>query len=267
MKDSWILQRIKHWLAVVLAMVCMGVATRLIEDNAWREVRAGVPELRMKELEPSLGQGLIIGLFGGFRTLIADFLFIQAYTHWEKQDRPNTETLLHVVTEIDPRPLFFWINSARIVGYDFPAWRIRELGGFARTPEGLQKEINQEHAELALSIVDRAERFHPDKHEIPLERAQIYSNRLKDTENAAQWYLATTQYEGAPHYAARIYAQLLRQLGQPKQAYEYLRELYPTLPMDDPTAVRPIVLGRIRELEAELGIPLSLCFPVQEEEL
>ena len=59
----------------------------------------------------------------------------------------------------------------------------------------------------------------------------------------------------APYYAARIYAELLRRLGRPRDAYVWLRHLHATLPPDDEAAMPGVVLQRIRDLEGVLAIP------------
>ena len=57
---------------------------------------------------------------------------------------------------------------------------------------------------------------------------------------------------GAPYYAARIYGELLRELGRPAEALAWLRQILPALPADDPAARRDVVVQRIKLLEVEV---------------
>lgn len=249
-----IVQRLLNISLLVLTLALIGLFTRPIEGHAWREVKAGQPEMNLKGIEGALGQGLVIGMLGGFRSIIADFLWIQTNTIWENQDRVKLDTMIRLVTTIDPRPDFFWINGARMIAYDVPNWRIKEEGGYFELPESRQQQIDQEQAEQAFTLLETARKFHPDKARLYLETGQIYMNRLKDNLKAAEWFLLASQKPDAPYYAARIYAELLRREGKNKEAYEFLKYLYQELP-DDPRTQKPIILDRIREIEITLEIP------------
>lgn len=264
-KDSWLWRKGRVVVVAVLTLFLVGLLTSSFERPIWNEVKATQPELNLRQVEGALGQGLIIGLLGGFRTIISDFLFIRANTHWEDRDRPNTEAMLNLVTAIDPRPMFFWLNGARMMAYDMPSWEVRELGGYDAVPKSVEEKIKAEYAQLGLDYISKAEAFHPDDFRVPLEKAQIYLNRLNDTETAATYYKEVAEMDGAPYYANRIYAEMLKRSGRPDEAYKHLVELYPTLPTDDFRASQDVVLERIRELEDDLNIPSFNRFPVQPD--
>ena len=227
-----------------------------LETPAWQTVRSGEAAMQIEGVEASLGQGVVLGVLGGFRTIIADFLWLRLNTHWEQRDTAKVAALMHMVTTLDPRPEFFWIHSARILAYDMPNWRIREEGGYEAVPTSRWDAIDAEQAQLAFVLLEQAEHYQPNNPKIPLEIGQIYLNRLDSPEDAAPWFLKASRLPGAPFYAARIYAELLRRTKQPAKAYAFLKELYRDLPDDNPYAQKPIVLERIRELEAELKVPL-----------
>jgi len=254
--------RMRSVCIVLLTLVVLGVVTRPIEAPAWQVVRAGQPEMNLEAIEGALGQGLVVGVLGGFRAVMADFLWIRTNTIWERRDRVKLDAMVRLVTTLDPRPDFFWINGARMVAYDVPHWRIREEGGYTDVPESRQQELDREQAEQAFAMLERAREFHPNKAKLYLEVGQIYLNRLKDNENAAKWFLLASQQPDAPYFAARIYGELLRRQGKDAEAYKFLKQLHRDLP-DDPYAQKPIILDRIRELESELKIPVWQRFQPQ----
>ena len=255
-----LLQKLVHTVLVLLVFLGLGLLMRPLEVPAWQTVKSRQIELNLEGVEGALGQGLVIGVLGGFRTIVADFMWLQLNHHWEKRERVKVDALIRLVTMLDPRPDFFWINGARMTAYDVPNWRIREAGGYNVVPEVLKREIDREQAEQAFALLRRALEFHPDNPKVHLEFAQIYLNRLKDFENAAQWFLSASHQENAPFYAARIHAELLRRMDKDQQAYTFLKGLFLSLPDDNPYAQKDIVLERIRELEGELGIPEMLRF-------
>ena len=250
-----LLQRSRSVGVVLLTLLLLGLVTRPIEAPAWEIVKAGQPEMNLEAIEGSLGQGLVIGVLGGFRAVMADFLWIRTNTIWERRDRVKLDAMVRLVTTLDPRPDFFWINGARMIAYDVPNWRIREEGGYAEVSEYRQLAIDLEQAQQAFVMLARAREFHPENAKLYLETGQIYLNRLKDNVNAAQWFLSASQQPDAPYYAARIYGELLRREGKDVEAYAYLKELFQQLP-DDPYAQKPIILDRIKELEDHLEIPV-----------
>ncbi len=254
--------RMRSICAVLLVLVVLGVVTRPIEAPAWQVVQARQPEMNLEAIEGALGQGLIVGVLGGFRAVMADFLWIRTNTIWERRDRVKLDAMVRLVTTLDPRPEFFWINGARMIAYDVPNWRIKEEGGYTDVPESRQQALDLEQAEQAFVMLERARGFHPDNAKLYLETGQIYLNRLKDNVNAAKWFLLASQQPDAPYYAARIYGELLRREGKDAEAYDYLKGLFDELP-DDPYAQKPIILDRIRELEEALKVPIWQRFQPQ----
>ncbi len=252
LRESPSVCRFGRTLFVFSVLALVGLMARPLEQPAWARVKAGQPELNLAALEGALGQGLVIGVLGGFRAVVADFLFIRLNAIWEAKEREKMMPLLRLVTTIDPRPEFFWINGARMVAYDVPNWRIQKEGGYDVVPEARQDAIDQEQAELAFSLLRKALEFHAENPRIYLEFAQIYLNRLSDLENAAEWFLRASKKPDAPYYAARIHAELLRRMGKLEEALQFLRQLYKRLPDDEPFAQKEVVAERIQSLESAL---------------
>lgn len=245
---------------VVLGLFVAGLALRPLEAPAWEQTRAKQPALRLESLKDALGQGVTVGLLGGFRAIVADFFWIRTNSIWEKNDIPGTQTSIKLVTAIDPRPLYFWLNGSRMIAYDMPNWRIDKAGGYDAVPDAVKRRFDEEQSSIAIKYLETALDFHPDQPLLLLEIGNVHLNRLKDVETASRYYLEASKRPDAPYYAARIYAELLRRLDRKQEAYEFLKKLYPTLPHDDLMAQALVVLDRIRELEGELEIPSDQRF-------
>ena len=258
------LMRLIRIVSILLILVLLGLLIRPIEAPAWQSVKAGQSEMNLEALEGALGQGLVIGVLGGFRAILADFLWIRTNTIWERKDRTKLDSMVRLVTTLDPRPDFFWINGSRMIAYDVPSWRIREEGGYSDVPEGRQQAIDLEQTAQAFDLIDQALEFHPDNAKLYLEKAQIYLNRLKDDAKAAEWFLQASQQDDAPYFAARIHAELLRKQGLDIEAYDFLKNLHIQLP-NTPSAQKGIILERILDLEKSLEIPFSERFMSYEE--
>jgi len=260
-----VIYRLKNWfgqlasrrlvtVAIVIAgLAATGVILSAVIAPVRESIRARQPALRLDAA--GAGQGATLAILGGFRALVADFAWIRMYTIWERRDLPGTEMLLRLVTTIDPRPVYFWLNSARITAYDFPFWRVLAAGGFQSVPEDVQQRVSHEQARSALRGLETAMRFHPGSVELWVERANIELNRLGDLNAAAESYRRAWELPGAPYYVARLRAEVLRRAGRRAEALEWLTRLHPTLPPADEGAAADVVLGRIRDVERELGVP------------
>ncbi len=242
--------------AVILAgLLLMHAVLRGVEVPLWTALRAEQPALRLATAGAVAGQGITLGVLGGFRALAADFTWLRVFTIWEDRDLPATETLLRLVTALDPRPLYFWLNGARIVAYDMTSWRIAAAGGYDAVPEAVRSRLEREQARLALRRLDEAMQFHPASAELWIERGSIELNRLHDPLAAAESYRRAWAQPQAPYYAARLVAEMLRRAGRKEDALAWLVQLHPHLPRGDEAAGADLVLGRIRDLEKELGVP------------
>lgn len=250
-------------LLALIVLALAGLAIRPLESPAWRKIKDAQPAFNFKSIEGALGQGLTVGLLGGFQAILADFFWIRTNTVWESNDLPGTQTYIKLVTAIDPRPIYFWQNGSRMIAYDMPNWRIDAAGGWDKVPDSAKRKFDEEQSTVGVEFLKNGLGFHPHEPLLYIEIANIYLNRLKDPATASEWYLKATEQPNCPQYAYRIYAELLRRIGRKAEAYAWLKKLYPTLPQEGEAAAYAmpnVVLERIRELESELNIPLATRF-------
>jgi hypothetical protein len=243
-------------LAVVFGGLTLGgAALRPIESPLWAELRKEQPALRLDSAGAAAGQGVLLAVLGGFRAIVADLAWLRLHTVWEQHDLATTDTLIRLVTAIDSRSVYFWINGARIMAFDLTAWRIESAGGYEAVTAADQARIGAEQARSALRRLEEAMTFHPANAALWVERANIELNRLRDIGAAAASYRRAWEQPGAPTYTARLHGELLRRLGRKADALAWLSHVHPQLPPTEEGT--EIVLGRIRDLERELGVPAS----------
>ncbi len=249
---------------LLIVLLGLGVAGAALDATlarpVWSAMRARQPALRLESAGAGLGQGVTLALLGGFRALVADVTWLRMYVLWERRDLPGCEALLRLVGMLDPRPMEFWLNGARIFAYDFPAWRIESAGGYDRVPVEVQGRIEREQALLALRHLDAAMQFHPESAELWIERGSLQLNRLREVDAAAESFRRAWEQPRAPYYAARLYAELLRRMGRKAEALAFLLTLHPILPAADEGAAADRVFERIQELERELGVPADRAY-------
>lgn len=226
-----------------------GAALQSVAERVGLEISLSEPAPRLDSGAGLTKQAAVQGLLGGFRAVVADIIWLEAHSHAADRDLPGTESLLELVTLIDPRPLYFWLNGARILAYDMPTWRVAGAG-VAETGR-----FSCEQAQRALRRLEKARTFHPDSAALWIEQANIEFNRLGDVAEAAASYRRAAEQPDAPYYAARLHAEMLRRIGRKAEALIWLVRLHPQLPPTEESAGADLVLTRIRGLERELGVP------------
>ena len=272
-RSTWWWRKGRPLLTIFVSLLAAGVATEPLQSAAWTEVRSRQVELHMSDLADNLGQGTLLGVLGGFRNVLSDFAWLQSYMYWEQHDRPDTEATLQLATTLDPRMLPYWDHGSSMIAYDIPAWARREVQQdyYSTDParhaaaEKYIDQANQEQAQRGLAFLDRGLQFLPNNYTLLRDKAMIYRNRLQDLPQAAEnWRLAAAAAD-SPFFAARMYFQLLLQMGKKSEgaerlryqraAYDYLRQLYPTLPADVPEAQKGGISDWMHVLEDILKIP------------
>ena len=94
--DALIFRRLCFGLSILAILILLGLLTRFIEKPAWERVQAGQPELKLGDIENALGQGLVVGMLGGFRAIMADFLWIRANAVWVEKDRAQLDAMIRL---------------------------------------------------------------------------------------------------------------------------------------------------------------------------
>src|SRR4029453_14832042 len=103
-------------------LVCLGIlvfgALRLpFEQRLTEEHRAAyfhTARLNL-DLRQRLGQMGFLAALSGFRAVVADALWIEAYTAFERTEWGRMALLFDTVTSLQPRAVLFWYMSSRAI--------------------------------------------------------------------------------------------------------------------------------------------------------
>lgn len=240
MHSSTVSSRPGAWLLPAVTLLVGGFLLRALEQPA-------PAALRGEQLTALAGQGGLPAVLGGLRAAVAGGFWLRASLAWERRDPEATAALLELTVAADERPVYFWLNGARMLAYDVPEWLP------ATAPAVVRRQVNEVQAQRALVFLAKGLRRHGPDFALYVEQANIHLRRRGDLESAARCYRLAAEQPGAPHYAGRLHAGLLGGLGRPQEALAWLRRILPTLPADDPAARRDVVQARIRALEQELA--------------
>jgi len=238
---------------VIGVLAVLGWLTQPISNRA-NESETVVAEFSAMDASVGhLGQGVSFAILGGYRSLVANMVWLSLNSDWEKRDFAATAAKIRLATAVDPRPETFWLNGARVMANDMPAWVVGDWNAekLIQTEEG--SAIRIRFAKMALEYLQAAQLAHPEEPKIVIEQAVIHWRKLFDLETSAELFGDVVQMKNAPFFAGRIYAELLERLGRLEEALQYLESIVDDLPANDPYAMKPVVESRIRKLRAALA--------------
>ncbi len=244
--------------AVVLAvLVGLGALKLPIERNLSRLHRQehfhGV-EFNL-DLREKLGQLGFVAALSGFRAIVADALFIQAYSAWENTEWGRMLLLFRHITTLQPRVLLFWDTAAWHM-----AWNASVAAMNDRTQPrlALRVKAQREYFALGKDFLERGIKNNPDRPDLYEALARLYKEKYKDHEHASEYYAKAAAVPGAAQWDRRFSAYELSYCeGREREAYERLLSLH----NEGEKERLPTLIKRLKFLEEKLGIPQEQRIP------
>ena len=206
-------------------------------------------------LREQLGQlGFIAGL-SGFRSIVADFIFIQAHVAWERTEWGRVLLLFRQATTLQPRALLFWDMAAWHMAWNAT---VSAMNDQSQPRQALRIKAQREYFALGKDFLERGIENNPDRPQLYESLARLYKDKYNDHVHAAEYFEKAAALPGAPSYDKRFAAYELSFCeGREDEAYTRLRRLY-----DAGQSERlPTLLTRLKFLEEKLSIPAERRIP------
>ena len=235
-------------LAIILAF---GAARMRFEQQLTDEHRAAYFNGARLDLDlrQQLGQMGFLAALSGFRAVVADVLWIQAHSAWERVEWGRMKLLFDTVTALQPRCLMFW---------DMASWHMAWNANVAaledpnQPREALRIKAAREYLEIGEDMLLRGIQNNPDKGFLYEKLGTLYDQRMHDPCKAAVYYTKAATFSDAFPYVKRLAAFRLADCpGHEREAYEKLVALYK---MGEEERV-PTLKTKLRELEEKLSVP------------
>jgi hypothetical protein len=244
---------VKTRIFALLIILAFGVARLHFEERLTEEHRAaffhgGKLDLDMRQ---RLGQGGFIAALSGFRALVADVLWIQAHSAWERTEWGRMKLLFDTVTSLQPRCLMFWDMAAWHMAYNASVAAYEDKN---QPREALRVRAQREYFRIGEQFLLDGIKNNPERPQLYDRLGFLYRDKFKDMCKASEYYEKCAQLPGAPHYAKRFAAFWLAECpGHEREAYEKLVALYKMGPDEHV----PTLLTKLHEMEEKLSVPAS----------
>lgn len=240
--------------AAALALILVFGAVRLPVES---RLESGLKEAGLRaaaltpEMRERLGQSAFIAALGGYRALVASFLWVAAHVAWEDTEWGRMNHLMQSVVALQPRAWIYWDRAAWHMGWNASVW-VRQHGNYPR--EALMLRAERQYYDLARDYLDRGIRNIPERWELFLTLGHFLADKMKDPCGSSEAYREGSKREGAPGYLRRFAAYKLAECpGREREAYEELRGLY----LEGEEQRMPTLITKLGELENLLAIPES----------
>jgi hypothetical protein len=205
-------------------------------------------------LREQIGQSAFIAVLGGFRSVIADLLFIDAYSAWERTDWTYLLLRLRQATELQPRAILFW----EMAGWHM-AWNAgtAALEDDSKSPAA-RRRLEHDYLELGKDFLVRGIAHNPEKPELYEALARLYRDKFHDHARAAENFEKASRLPGHHSYDERFSAYELAECeGREREAYVRLRALY----QRGEKQRLPRLINQLRAMEKRLKIPTNERIP------
>ena len=244
-------------LLVTLAVLLVGAAKLSLEHqfgDERKQLHLQAPLLNLS-LREQIGQLGFVAALGGFRSLVADVLFIQAHVAWERTEWSRVLLLFRQVTTLEPHVLLFWDMAAWHMAWNASAAAIND----PQQPRlALRVKAQREYFDAGRNFLERGVANNPNKPQLFEALARLYRDKYHDHARASEFFDRTADKPGAPVYARRFAAYELSYCeGRERDAYERLRELYTAGGKER----LPTLIKRLKFLEEKLNIPVDQRIP------
>jgi hypothetical protein len=219
-----------------------------------RQLHFGGVELNL-DLRGQIGQLGFVAALSGFRSIVADVLFIQAHVAWERTEWGRVLLLFRQVTTLQPRAILFWEMAAWHM-----AWNASVAAMNDRTQPRLALRIKaqREYFALGKDFLERGIKNNPERPHLYESLARLYKDKYQDHACASEFFAKAAAIPGAPGYDKRFSAYELSYCeGRERGAYKRLRQLYDA----GENERLPTLIMRLKFLENKLDIAQDQRIP------
>ena len=241
----------KRYVLVVLVLILFGVARLPYETRLQAERHAeafGTVRLDLS-LRERIGQLGFLAALSGFRTLVADLLWIDAHSAWERVEYGRMNLLFSTVTTLAPKNINFWDLSSWHMAYNasVAVMEDRKQPNLAR-----RLKAQREYFLLGRDYAEHGIANNPKAYTLHQSLGNIYKYKFQDHYNAFVAYDKAAACPGAPAYEKRLAAyELSESPGHEREAWERLRKLYDMGPQER----LPTLETSLKRMEEKLQLP------------
>lgn len=244
-------RRTRDFIVVAVMLLVFGAVRLPLETRLTQEHEAaafGGVKLNLG-LFQKIGQMSFLAGLSGFRTIVADLLWIDANTAWQRVEYGRMNLMLQTVTTLAPRNENFWDESAWHMAYNASVYAMDD----PRQPkQPLKRKAQREYFMLGKDYAERGIENVPNSYLLHQRLALIYKDKLQDHLAASAEFDKAAVCPRAFSYERRFAAYELSYVpGHEREAWQKLRALYDKGPQER----LPTLELQLKAMEEKLDLP------------
>ncbi len=236
---------------LLLGLLAFGLARLPFERGLAREYRAAgfhQSDLTL-DVREQVGQMGFIAALSGFRSVVADVLWIRAHIAWEDTQWGRMKLLFDSATQLQPRAVLFWDNAAWHMAWNAS---VAALSDPRQPREVLRKKAAREYIALGEDYLLRGARYNWDRAILFDRLGFLYMQKMEDHCRASWAYFEAAKRPDAMGYVHRFALyELAKCPGHEREAYDLLVALYHS----GENERLPTLLKLIDQMQIKLNIP------------
>lgn len=145
----------------ILTLALFGAARLKVEQALSEELVAERLQLNTGldlSVRDQVGQNAFVAAFGGFRSLMASLISLEAYGEWRFQNWGKVDSLDAIATKLMPHSPHYWDLHASHVGYDAASFYLYEASNLSKT---MREDLFAEYVDKGQAIYDEGLRNNP----------------------------------------------------------------------------------------------------------
>ncbi len=233
--------RPSKWLLAAFILLTGGLIRLPLEQAFSKDLeRESLSEARLNlSLRQELGQSTFIAVLGGFRSLVASVVEIQAIKPWQQQNYAKVEASYALCTTLQPRNWRYWDWRAWMSSHNaFEYYTWEDL-----SRPGLKPQLRQNLIDHAIKVLKNGMEHLPLDFRLPYAIARLAGdfrkNQQADHYQAAQWYYRAFQLRPRYRFLYRAYVyELAKAPGHELEAWRLLVEMFNSGPINDSNSDR-----------------------------
>jgi len=248
-------------LAALAVLLVFGLIRLPLESGIEKDLRAN--HFRDTQLDLSmreqLGQGMFVASIGGFRSLIASILYLQAHGDFENREWGKVEAAYGVITRLQPRSVNYWDNASWHMAYNAYGYYQRLAAGEKDSWEAwkMTNQLAPYYLERGTEFLEDGIRHNPDSYLLYRQMGDMRSGKYADDCGAADWYLRGSRLTSARSYMYRLYLYAISKCPERiGEAYTALREAY-----DEGSRTPTVLLEYEKKEDHFIGLDLKEKMP------
>lgn len=195
----------------------------------------------------------------GFRSVVADGLWIRANDEWSNLHWGKMKVLFDCVTTLQPRATPFWEGAAWHMAFNAS---VAAMNDIHEPREAIRIRRRNECFQQGVEYLLHGIEFNPDRSTLYDRLGLIYSEKQKDhCRSSWAYFEAAARPDAMPYVHRMAVYQLAACPGHEAEAYKMLVDLY----NKGKNERLPTLLKLIRELQEKLNIPQEQRIDVRED--